>query len=34
MRRSALIFAASTVLSFMEVGRLWVPEVLLRLAIG
>ena len=30
----ALIFAGSTVLAFMGIGRLWVPEVLLRLATG
>jgi energy-coupling factor transport system permease protein len=30
----ALAFAASTVLAFMEVGDLWVPEALLRLAAG
>lgn len=29
-----LIFIGSSVLSFMEVGRLWTPEVLLRLATG
>jgi energy-coupling factor transport system permease protein len=28
-----LIFIASTVLAFMEIGDLWVPELLLRLAI-
>jgi energy-coupling factor transport system permease protein len=31
---SALIFAVSTVLAFMGIGRLWVPEALLRLATG
>jgi len=31
---SALIFVGSTVLAFMGVGRLWVPELLLRLATG
>jgi energy-coupling factor transport system permease protein len=31
---SALIFVGSTVLAFMGVGRLWVPEALLRLAGG
>jgi energy-coupling factor transport system permease protein len=31
---SALLFIGSTVLSFMGVGRLWVPEALLRLAGG
>jgi energy-coupling factor transport system permease protein len=31
---SALIFAGSTVLSFVGVGRLWVPQALLRLAVG
>lgn len=31
---SALIFAVSTGLAFMGLGRLWVPEVLLRLATG
>jgi|YNPBryBLVA2012_1023415.scaffolds.fasta_scaffold03002_6 energy-coupling factor transport system permease protein len=31
---SGLIFAASTVLAFMGVGRLWVPQALLRLAGG
>jgi energy-coupling factor transport system permease protein len=31
---SVLIFAVSTGLAFMGVGRLWVPEVLLRLATG
>ncbi len=31
---SALIFVASTVLAFMGVGRLWVPDPLLRLATG
>lgn len=31
---SALIFAGSTVLSFMGVGNLWVPQALLRLARG
>ncbi len=30
----ALIFAASTVLAFMGVGNLWVPELLLRLVAG
>jgi energy-coupling factor transport system permease protein len=29
-----LIFVASTVLAFMDVGDLWVPEALLRLATG
>jgi energy-coupling factor transport system permease protein len=29
---SALIFAGSTALSFMGIGRLWVPEILMRLA--
>ena len=29
-----LVFVASTVLSFMNVGDLWVPEVLMRLATG
>jgi len=29
-----LLFVGSTVLAFMEVGRLWVPEVLMRLATG
>jgi len=29
-----LIFAISTVLAFMGIGKLWVPEVLLRLATG
>lgn len=29
-----LIFIGSSVLSFMEVGRLWVPEVLMHLATG
>jgi energy-coupling factor transport system permease protein len=31
---SVLIFAVSTGLAFMGLGRLWVPEVLLRLATG
>jgi energy-coupling factor transport system permease protein len=31
---SVLIFAGSTVLSFMGTGRLWVPQALLRLATG
>lgn len=31
---SALIFVASTVLAFMGIGRLWVPQALLRLATG
>ncbi|HIE39709.1 MAG TPA: energy-coupling factor transporter transmembrane protein EcfT [Anaerolineales bacterium] len=31
---SALIFVGSTVLAFMGVGGLWVPEMLLRLAAG
>jgi energy-coupling factor transport system permease protein len=31
---SALLFAGSTVLAFMGVGKLWVPELLLRLATG
>lgn len=31
---SILVFVASTILSFMEIGRLWVPEALLRLAGG
>jgi energy-coupling factor transport system permease protein len=30
----ALMFIASTVLAFMDVGDLWVPEALLRLATG
>ena len=30
----ALIFAGSTVLAFMGIGRLWVPEALMRLATG
>ena len=30
----ALIFVASSVLSFMGIGKLWVPEALLRLATG
>lgn len=29
-----LVFAGSTAMSFMGVGKLWVPEVLLRLAAG
>jgi energy-coupling factor transport system permease protein len=29
-----LIFVASSVLSFMDIGRLWVPEALLRIATG
>jgi energy-coupling factor transport system permease protein len=29
-----LLFVVSTILSFMEVGKLWVPEALLRLATG
>ena len=29
-----LVFVASTVLAFQGIGRLWVPEVLLRLATG
>jgi energy-coupling factor transport system permease protein len=31
---SALIFVGCTALAFMGIGRLWVPEVLLRLAAG
>ncbi|MGD8966129.1 MAG: energy-coupling factor transporter transmembrane component T [Anaerolineae bacterium] len=31
---SALIFAGSTVLSFVGIGNLWVPQALLRLAAG
>ncbi len=31
---AVLIFVGSTVLAFMSVGRLWVPEALLRLATG
>lgn len=31
---SKLIFAGSTVLSFLGIGRLWVPQALLRLATG
>ncbi len=30
----ALLFVVSTVLAFMDVGDLWVPEVLMRLATG
>ena len=30
----ALLFVGSTVLAFMDVGDLWVPELLLRLAAG
>lgn len=29
-----LVFVASTILAFMEIGDLWVPELLLRLAVG
>ena len=31
---SVLVFAASTALSFLGVGTLWVPQALLRLAAG
>jgi len=31
---SILLFVGSTILAFMGIGRLWVPEVLLRLAGG
>ncbi len=31
---SVLLFAGSTALAFMGIGRLWVPEALLRLAAG
>jgi energy-coupling factor transport system permease protein len=31
---SALVFAGSTVLSFVGIGQLWVPQALLRLAAG
>ncbi len=31
---SVLLFAASTALAFMGIGRLWVPDALLRLAAG
>jgi energy-coupling factor transport system permease protein len=31
---SALIFVVSTGLAFMGIGKLWVPEILLRLATG
>ena len=30
----ALVFAVATILAFMEVGNLWVPEALMRLATG